>query len=261
MLRMNEFLNETDQRSLLVDASAGIVLGVLEGLEDFTAALRPILPQVEGVVCAPGQLRRLEGRTKQEAGLLMRMDWSNSLRGKDFVLPPTQVHQFPLFSVNEASDFGAVGMAVSFLLGYEEEIEAACMKMTVTLALEGKACGMPLVVEVCPRGPRVMLPGKAVELGVSYALEGGADVIALSYPGPASLKTISQFASVPWLLKPTTLEAARSELEEALGLGCAGAWLDHRLFSQPDPLRVLNLLSDQIHQTERASSQKESDLK
>ena len=248
MLRMKEFFNEADQRSLVVDTSAGMVLGALPGLEDFEAALRPILPQIDGLVCAPGQLRRLEGRSRQEAGLLMRMDWNNSLRGKDFVLPPEQAFTFPLFSAQEALDFGATGMVVSFLLGYEEEIEAACMKTTVTLALEGKANGIPLVVEVCPTGPRVSLPGKAVELGASYALEGGADVIAIPYPGPESLNTVCQFVSIPWLLKPTGFATAGQELEEALGLGCAGAWLDYRLFSQPEPFKELQNLSEQIHE-------------
>jgi DhnA family fructose-bisphosphate aldolase class Ia len=247
MLRMKEFFNGADSRSLIIDVSAGMVLGALPGLEDFAATLRPSLALVDGVVCAPGRLRGLEGRTKQEAGLLMRMDWSNSRRGRDFVLPPAQIRTFPLFSAKEASDFGAVGMAISFLLGYEEDIEAACMKATVTLALEGKAVGMPLVVEVCPTGPRVSLPGKAVELGASYALEGGADVIALPYPGTASLKTISQFVSVPWLVKPTSFAAAEKEVEEALALDGAGVWLDHTLFSLADPQQTLQWLAELVH--------------
>jgi DhnA family fructose-bisphosphate aldolase class Ia len=253
MLRMKEFFNGADGRSLMVDVSAGLVLGAQPGLEDFEAALKLILPLVDGAVCAPGRLRGLEGRTMQEAGLLMRMDWSNSRRGRDFVLPPAQIQTFPLFSAKEASDFGAVGMAISFLLGYEEEIEAACMKATVTLALEGKAVGMPLVVEVCPTGPRVSLPGKAVELGASYALEGGADAIAIPYPGTASLKTISQFVSVPWLVKPTSFAAAEKEVEEALVLGCAGVWLDHTLFSLADPQQTLQRLAELVHQNEIAS--------
>lgn len=247
MLRMNEFMKVADRRSLIIDASAGMILGALPGLEDFESALRPILPLVDGFVCAPGQLRRLEGRTMQDASLLMRMDWTNSLRAPDFVLPPAQIQQFPLFAAGDASDFGAEGMVISFLLGYDEEIEATCMKTTVTLALEGHVAGMPLVVEVRPTGPRVSMPGKAVELGASYALEGGADVIVIPYHGPASLKTISQFVSVPWLLKPTSFAAVERELDEALSLGGAGLWLDHTIFQQPDPAQVLCRLSERIH--------------
>jgi DhnA family fructose-bisphosphate aldolase class Ia len=184
----------------------------------------------------------------QDAGLLVRVDWTNTLRGPDFVMPPAQNFQFSLFSARDALDFGAVGMVITFLLGYEEEIEAACMKATVTLAIEGKEAGLPLVVEVRPSGPRVSLPGKAVELGASYALEGGADVIVLPYPGLASMKTIgAMVSSVPWLLKPTSLESAAQELEEALALGGAGLWLDHSIFSQPDPAGWIASLYARLH--------------
>jgi DhnA family fructose-bisphosphate aldolase class Ia len=247
MLRTQEFFSASDRRSLIVDTSAGMMLGALPGLEDFEGALRPVLPLVDGLVCASGQLRRLEGSTRRDAGLLMRMDWTNSLRGPDFVLPPAKVQQFQLFGVQDASDFGAVGMVITFLLGYEEEIEAACMKTTVTLAIEGKSAGMPLILEVRPSGPRVSLYGKAVELGASYALEGGADVIVVPYPGSASLMTISQMVSVPWLLKPTSVTGAQPELDEALALGCGGLWLDHSLFAKADPLQILQSLHAQLH--------------
>jgi len=247
MLRMQEFFTAADQRSLIVDASAGMILGKLPGLEDFEAALRPILPLVDGVVCAPSQLHRLGTNKLQDGGLLMRMDWTNSLRDPDFVLPPVQVHHFQLFAASDASDFGAVGMVISFLLGYEEEVEAECMETTVTLALEGKAIGMPLVVEVRHTGPRVSLPGKAVELGASYALEGGADVIVVPYPGPASLKTISRFVSVPLLIKPFGFTDVERQVEEALSLGCSGVWFDHTLFQQTNPGHVLRAMGGQLH--------------
>jgi DhnA family fructose-bisphosphate aldolase class Ia len=166
-------------------------------------------------------------------------------------LPPAQNFQFPLFDAQDALDFGAAGMVVSVLLGYEEEIEAACMKALVTLAIEGKEVGLPLVAEVRPSGPRVSLPGKAVELGASYALEGGADVIVIPNPGPASLKTIAAMVStVPWLLKPTSLENAAQEMDEVLTLGGAGLWLDYTLFRQPDPAALAGTLYAHLHATQ-----------
>jgi DhnA family fructose-bisphosphate aldolase class Ia len=233
--RLAEFIHPSDHHSLIVDTSAGLVLGPLPGLEDYASAVRPVLSIADGVVCGAGQLRRLEKRSMHEAGLLLRMDWSNTLRGPGFVLPPEENLQVQLFSAQDALDFGVVAMVSTFLLGYEEEIEAACMKRTVNLAVEGKPIGMPLVVEVRPDGPRVSLPGKAVELGASYALEGGADVIVIPHPGPASLKTIAEFVSVPWLVKPSSLNTAAAELESALSLGGCGLWLDHTLFGLPHP--------------------------
>jgi DhnA family fructose-bisphosphate aldolase class Ia len=140
---------------------------------------------------------------------------------------------------------GAVGMVISFLLGYEEAIEAACLKAAVQLSLAGKDLGLPLVVEVRPSGPRVSLPAKAIELGASYALESGADVIIVPYPGLDSLKTISVMLSVPWLLKPTSVDKAASEWEEGINLGATGLWLDHAWLEPASPLKQF---SDRLHQ-------------
>jgi DhnA family fructose-bisphosphate aldolase class Ia len=246
LCRLREFLRAEGGRGLIVDASAGLSLGALRGLEDFEGSVRPILALVDGVVCSPGQLRRLTNGTRGEAGLLVRMDWNNTLRGSDFVLPPATPHRVPILTPQDALDLGAVAMVGTFLLGYEEEIEAASLRNTVQWALEGNALGLPLVMEVQANGPRVSLPDKAVELGASYALEGGADVVVIPHPGHKSLETIATFVSVQWLVKPSSLENASAELDEALSLGGAGLWLDHRVFTLPDPIGTLTQLSGRM---------------
>ena len=263
--RLQSFLRPVDRRCLMVDASAGLSLGARPGLENFAQALQPLLAHADGVVCSPGQIGRLAGLQKSAAGLLVRTDWTNVHRGSDFVLPVETPQRLSLLPAQDALELGAAGMVTSFLLGYDEEIEAACLRSTVQLALEGKALGLPLVVEVCTTGPRVSIPDKAVELGVSYALEGGADMIAFPYPGRHSLETLAAFVSVPWLIKPTTVkitgpgkttrtgqntisqEKVVVELEEALSLGAAGLWLDHTLFALPEPGKLLADLNSSLH--------------
>jgi DhnA family fructose-bisphosphate aldolase class Ia len=225
--RLKEFFPVSGRPALLIDTSAGLSLGVLPGLEDFGKAVRPILSLVDGVVCSPGQLRRLGHRTCGQAALLLRMDWTNVLRGEDFPIPLKIARHIPILNAQDALALGAAGMVTTFLLGYEEALEGDCQKGMVQLALTGKELGLPLLVEVRASGPRVSLPGKAVELGASYALEGGADGVTVSFPGAASLGMIATMLSVPWLLKPTSLENAIAEWKEARGLGAAGLWLDH----------------------------------
>jgi DhnA family fructose-bisphosphate aldolase class Ia len=244
--RLKEFLPDAGRHVLLLDASAGVSLGVLPGLENFGGALRPILPLLDGLVCSPGHLRQMGNRTRADAALLARMDWTNTLRGEGFSLPPETATRVSILEAEDALELGASGMVLSFLLGYEEALEAACLKATVQLALAGKELGLPLVVEVCPSGPRVLLPGKAVELGTSYALESGADVVIVPHPGLDSLKTISAMLSVPWLLKPTSAGNAATEWEEALGLGAAGLWLDHTWLESAMPLAEI---AGQVHKT------------
>ncbi len=249
LYRLRDIVRPEDGHSLIVDASGGLALGVLPGLEDFAAAARPVLPVIDGLVCSPGQLRRIANRTRGEASLLVRMDWTNTLREDDFVLPLTTAYRLALLTAQDAADLGATAMVCSFLLGYKEEIEAASLKAMVQWMMDGNAIGLPLIVEVRANGPRVAIRDKAIELGVSYALEGGADVIVVPYPGRKSLETIAAFVSVPWLIKPSHADVAGTALElaDAMSLGGAGLWLDHGVFALSNTVGALREFAGRIH--------------
>ncbi len=246
--RMNELLNPVYGRSLVVDTSNGLVFGALPGLEHFSEAVNPLLPLLDGVVTSPGQTSNLGTRTQQDATLLVRADWTNALRGADFVLPPDNIEYLPLLEVDDALDLGANALVMHFILGYEEEIEAQCLKRTVNLALDGLNQGMPLIVDVQPIGPRIVVMNKAIELGVSYAVESGADGIAVPWPGRKSFETIQAMSSgLPVWVKPSSLEADLPELTEALEMGAAGFWLDERIFALDDPKGTLQALQALVH--------------
>ena len=253
--RLREFINPVDNHSLIIETSGGLSLGPLPGLEHFSEAVSPILPLGDGIVCSPGQARKLSGRTRQDAALLVRADWTNALRSADFVLPPETISHIPLLSPQDALDLGASALVLFFLLGHTEEIEAGCLHRTVQTALDGTQIGMPLIVDVQPIGPRVVLYKKAVELGVSYALEGGADGVAIPWPGSESFKTImTMSAEVPIWVKPSTLEGAQAELSQTLELGGAGLWLGEEIFAQPDPGKLLETFGAAIHQVSRVEN-------
>jgi DhnA family fructose-bisphosphate aldolase class Ia len=246
--RINELVDPTDGRSLVLDTSRGLALGALPGLEQFEEAVRPLLPILDGILTSPGQARLLGSRTRQEAALLIRSDWTNALRGDDFVLPPETIQYIPLLNAADALDLGANALVMSFILGHEEEIEANCIKRVVHLALEGLSMGMPLLVDVQPVGPRVVLLNKAIELGVSYALEGGADGVIVSWPGTHSFKTILGMCNgLPVWVRSASLEPGATELAEALQMGAAGFWLDERIFSVKDPVAHLQRLKSLVH--------------
>lgn len=244
--RLREFVipvQPVGERSLVVDVSAGLSLGALPGLEQFSEAIKPVLPLADGVVTSPGQARNLSRRTKSEAALLVRADWTNALRRADFVLPPETISHLTLLDPGEGLDLGASALVVYFLLGYEERIEADCLRSTVQLALGGSQAGLPLIVDVWPTGPRVVLNAKAIELGVSYAIEAGADGVAVPWPGRASMETILKMASgLPVWIRPTSLNEISDELRAALESGATGLWLDERLFAMKDPVTTVESL-------------------
>lgn len=246
--RMNELINPADGRSLVVDTSNGLVLGALPGLAQFWEAINPLLPLLDGIVTSPGQARNLGPRTRQDAGLLVRADWTNAIRGDNFVLPPENIEYIPLLEPKDALDLGANALVMHFILGHEEQIEARCLQRAVNLALDGLNLSMPLIVDVQPIGPRVVLMNKAIELGVSYALESGADGIVIPWPGVQSFETIQAMSStLPVWVKPNSLEVEAPELTEALQLGSAGFWLDEHIFVVDDPAATLKALQALVH--------------
>lgn len=246
--RLREFINPSDERSLVVDASAGLSLGPLPGMEVLIPAVQPLLALIDGLVASPGSAGKLTGRTRSDGALLVRSDWTNAFRGPDFVLPADTISHIPLLDPGEALDLGASALVSYFLLGFDEEIEAGCLRNTVRLALEGTRVGMPLIVDVQPIGPRVVLRSKAIELGVSYALEGGADGVAVPWSDRESFQSIlTMAAGAPIWIKTGDTEDAEKELGDALQMGGSGLWLDQGLFALPDPKKQLEVYHAQIH--------------
>jgi len=250
--RLREFLSPDDGRSLIVDTSAGLWQGPLPGLENFSDAAQQVLPLVDGLVTSPGMARTLAGRTRSDAALLVRADWTNALRSPDFVLPPETISRIPLVDPAAALDLGASALVLTFLLGHDEQVEADCLKQTVQHSLAASQVGLPLLVDVQPVGPRVRHLNKAIELGVSYALEGGADGVAVPWPGEASFATIRQMAhEVPVWVKPASVAEAPARWPDAQAAGAVGLWLEADVFAG-DASDTLSRLAGQVHAREVA---------
>ncbi|MCL4237459.1 MAG: hypothetical protein KJ047_04345 [Anaerolineae bacterium] len=248
LYRINEFVRPADGRSLVVDTSAGLILGAPPGLERFAPAVEPVLPLADGLVTSPGQARRLSGRTRADAALLIRAGWTNALRGADFVLPPETIFHIPLLDPADALDLGASALVAHVLLGHDEDTEAGCLREIVQLALTGTPLGLPLIADVQPIGPRVVLHSKAIELGVSYSVECGADGVVIPWPGADSLRTIlTMAAGLPVWVRAETLDPADAALNEALSLGATGLWLDARVFASADPAALVTAFRALVH--------------
>jgi len=241
---LKEFLHRLEHPALWLDTSGGISLGPLHGLEEFKKTIPRILPLLDGLICSPGQIRRLNNITNSDAALLVRMDWTNTLRDASFPLPPLNPKHLSILEPKDALGLRANGMVVNLLLGYEECIEAHCLKVAVQLALSGRQLGFPLIVEVRPGGPRVSMFGKAVELGASLAQECGADMIVVPYSDLDSIQTIATMVTVPWLLKPSSVATTITEWETSRALGSAGVWIDHTWLTTNFPL---NELAEYLH--------------
>jgi DhnA family fructose-bisphosphate aldolase class Ia len=83
---------------------------------------------------------------------------------------------------------------------------------------------------------------------VSYALEGGADGVAVPWPGKDSFETVIKMAAgSPVWVKPTSLENSKSELESCLELGGSGLWLGEAVFNLSDTPGSLQSYNAALH--------------
>jgi DhnA family fructose-bisphosphate aldolase class Ia len=166
----------------------------------------------------------------------------------DFVLPPEKIHHITLLDTAHALDLGASATVLYFLLGHEEQIEADCLKRAVQFAIQGSQTGLPIILDVQPIGERVVLIDKAIELGVSYALEAGADGAAIPWPGADSFKLIIKMAAeMPVWVKPPDIAGDRSILSNALDLGARGIWLDETIFAEKELIETLEAVAQFTH--------------
>lgn len=239
-LRLAEFWRES-QKSLLADISMPGALGPMPGLDRPSEAVRQLAPLVEGLIVNPGiadsQVAAFSG--KAGAAPLVRLDWTNAQRPADFVLPPAQIHRVALGTAEDALQLGACAAVTTLLLGYDEDFEARNVQSISFLARACDQISLPLFAEVRPVGPKVE-PAKydgAVQLGVSFMVEGGADAISIPLPGAKALALLLEFAPVPLFLQVDDAASLANEdagaLIDALNAGCAGIVLGSRALADP----------------------------
>jgi hypothetical protein len=93
------------------------------------------------------------------------------------------------------------------------------------------------------------LLSKAIELGVSYAMEGGADGIAIPWPGGDSFVDIQTMtAEVPVWVRPGGAEANSPQFEEMLAAGVTNLWLDEKVFALENTAEAVRAFANRIHQ-------------
>lgn len=227
-LRLAEFWQE-DRKSILIDATLPGALGPLLGLESPARTVQMLAPLADGLILNPGiaEAHAAHFLGKQGAAPLIRLDWTNIFRPADHALPPRSPQRVQLATPTDAVQIGACAAVASLLLGYDEEFEAQNIQALSFAARECARVALPLLVDVHLAGPKID-PAKfdaAVQLGVGFMVEAGADGIFLPLPGKKALDLLLSYAPVPLFLRVDTaadLTGHAGGLCAALDAGVAG---------------------------------------
>ncbi|MFQ6095767.1 MAG: class I fructose-bisphosphate aldolase [Candidatus Bathyarchaeia archaeon] len=256
ILRLSEFINPEDNRSVILKADQGMVLGPIKGIVNLEDAIGRLRDKVDAVVLSPGQAGRIfkNFMGKAAPSLIVRADWTNVFRDESFVLPAQRIKHVTVASASEALALGASGVAAFFFVGYEDdEEEARNMNAVASLARECDNLGVPLMIEAMPIGSRVTKTNyvECIDLAMRMSIEAGADAVAVPYTGDRnSFTKIVDAAKVPIFTFDfgNTTKSSLEIIEEALEAGASGMIVGKRTLREDDLVEVLRSINTLVHE-------------
>ncbi len=262
VLRLSEFINPEDGKSVILEADQGLMLGPVTGLVELDETVKNSKSEVDAIVLSPGQAGRLiqHFRGRKAPALIVRADWANVFRDETFVLPAEKVRHVTVVSASEALAFGASGIMAFFIVGYEDdEDEAQNMNTLASLARESDRLGVPLLVEALPFGARVTKTNytDCVDLAMRMSIEAGADAVAVPYTGDiGSFRKIVDAAKVPvfTLDVGNTTKGPVEIATEALKAGASGIVTGTKIFQTAEPFKILKTINGIVHERTKKSS-------
>lgn len=255
-LRISEFIDQDDERSVILQASQGIMLGP-SGDERLDEALERIAGAgVDGIIMNRGLANRYSRifRGRNSPAMIMSLDWTNAFRGSDHLLPMMRLEHLVLTTVEDALTLGASGVSAYFFVGYEkDEYEARNFESLAAICRECDDLEVPLLVQAIPVGERIVKENYAecLALASRMAVEAGSDLVAVPYAGTeGEMKRIVTAAKVPTLLLDLELRLAEGQPDlglvqaagQALDAGSSGIVLGRRYLEAENVVEAERLI-------------------
>lgn len=256
MVRLSRIIDPSDNRSLVVAADHGLMLGPIKGVVDLEATLRKVIAGgPDAILVSPGQARRLNHlfAGRGAPAMLIRIDWTNAFRDKTYTLPARSIQFSRVTTVKDAVKLGASGVVTYLFLGFEREEEH--IAMVEEFSVECRVWSMPLIIEPLPMGPRVTKANYTdmVKRAVEKAVELGADALKVPYTGdPHSFRDVIEASSgIPVLVlggyKALSIRDSLEVISEVLEVGAVGIVFGRNIVQDPNPDEAVKLMRRIIH--------------
>ena len=249
-IRISDFIDAKDSRSLIVDTTITSSLGATKGLENVAKFIELVQRHCDGIFVNPGQAEHhaelLGG--KRMAAPIIRLDWTNAYRDKDFCLPANVVKRLMISNPDDALALGASAVIATFFLGFDDDFEANNIKDLSLLARGCHQIALPLLVDIQPIGEKVVESNfeNSIKLGVSFIQELGADIIIIPDCSHENLQYICSWMRVPVFVRLTQFPYAEL-VNKFFDDGLAGIVASASLFGETLAQEKLKNLYTQIH--------------
>ncbi|WP_308258667.1 2-amino-3,7-dideoxy-D-threo-hept-6-ulosonate synthase [Saccharothrix obliqua] len=197
----------------------------------------------DAVVVHRGRVRSIDPAALHGAGLVVHL--SASTRHA-----PDADAKVLVAGVEDAVRLGADAVSVHLNIG--SDTEARQLADAGAVATECDRLGVPLLLMVYLRGPRVVDPHDAVALAhlVNIAADLGADLVKSSWADPLGrLSEVVAASPIPVLVAggPSGAGDLAGYARAVLDAGCAGLAVGRRVFEHPNPASAVRALAALVH--------------
>jgi class I fructose-bisphosphate aldolase len=244
----------SDGRAMIVPVDHGLTFGRIEGLERVADVVDDALAAgCDGLLMSLGVTRATAVSRAQHGSpaALLTMDTRFG------AAPGSPGSATMLTSVAQAARLGCDAAKILMPWDNPADEQALTAGMIGQVVREAEDWDMPVIVEPlamsAPRGPETT----ALELdGARIAVELGADIVKLSYPGdPETLSRLREELGVPLVLLggpgANTTEALIRMVAEAIGAGASGIAIGRQVWQRPSTVRreLMGALVSLVHGT------------
>lgn len=228
-IRINDILAS---KSLLLDTTIASCVGATPQLEDLRSLLQACHKIFDGIIVNPGQMEHLaqELSGKNRAAPLVRVDWTNAYRDKDFCLPVSNVKRVEISRADDVMNLGGSAAVATLFMGLGDEFEAENIRSISHLLRASYELSLPVFVDVRPIGPGINEINfeDTIKLSVSFMMEAGADALIIPLCSDETLKLIGGWSTIPVIVRSDQL-LNLSEVENLFSLNLAGVLFNEKI--------------------------------
>ncbi len=246
-IRLERIIDRESGNTVIVPMDHGVTVGPVPGLTDMKKTVDDVvMGGASAILMHKGIVAHGHREGGKDVGLIVHMSASTSLS----VQPNRKVLSC---TVEEALKLGADAVSIHVNLGAEQEFE-----MLKQFGEVGNACqkwGMPLVVMLYTRGPRIEdeYDPKIVAHAARVGAELGADIVKCNYTGdPGSFSQVVEGCPVPIAIAGgEKMESDREILtmvQEAMQAGARGVSIGRNVFQADQPKNMVRAISLIVHQ-------------
>ncbi len=244
---MERIFNRKSGRTIIVPLDHGVTVGPVEGLVNLCDIVNKVTEgganAVLGHLGLPLYGHRGYGK---DIGLILHLSASTALSPE----PNSKAIVNP---VETALRIGADGVSVHINLGANSEKE-----MLRDFGYISNKCmewGMPLLAMIYTRGPKIKneYDKEVVKHAARVGAELGADIVKVNYTGdPRSFSEVIEGCPAPVVIaggeKVETDEDLLQMVGGALKAGAAGVSIGRNVFQHQDPLAIIRVIGNMVHE-------------